>query len=89
VRKAIIGHAVDILLARGQVTRASDPTDARAKLVSLTPAGQELAKVVDRRFGELAAVVRRRTNRTQRAAMVELLTLMTENLQSFAAADFT
>jgi len=89
IRKAMIGHAIDVLLAAGYVTRVSDPGDGRAKLVSLTARGRELASTVDQRFGELAAVIRRRTTRAQRVAMVELLTLMTENLEEFAASDFS
>jgi MarR family transcriptional regulator for hemolysin len=84
LRKAFIGNTLDVLVAGGHVMRAADPTDARAKLVSLTDSGREIAADVDQRFGELAAVVRRRTTKAQRESLIELLEIIAENLEKFA-----
>jgi DNA-binding MarR family transcriptional regulator len=84
LRKAVIGNAVDVLVAGGYLARASDPADARAKIITLTESGVELARTVDEHFGELAAAVRRGTTRAQRRAVIETLTTISENLERFA-----
>jgi DNA-binding MarR family transcriptional regulator len=83
LRKAAAGIAIDLMVARGYIARVGDPDDGRAKLLSLTDHGKQLAPVVDQRFGELAAVVRRNTTREQRRAVVDLLGTMSANLETF------
>ena len=50
--KQSVGFLVDQLEAAGYVTREPDPRDARARLVTITPSGEQLieesAKAVDR-----------------------------------------
>jgi MarR family transcriptional regulator for hemolysin len=84
LRKAFIGNTLDVLVAGGQVARSADPTDARAKLITLTDSGREIAAEVDQRFGELAAAVRRRTTKAQREAVIEVLEIIAENMERFA-----
>jgi MarR family transcriptional regulator for hemolysin len=50
---ASIGRTIDRLVAMGMVERAEDPTDRRAWLVTLTPAGQALSARLE---GRLSAV---------------------------------
>lgn len=85
LRKTAIGAALDALIVRGHVDRISDPADGRAKLLSLTEKGGELARAVDRGFGELAAVSRQRTTKEQRKQLVTTLAIMRENLEELEA----
>ena len=48
VRQSVVSRQVCELEARGLVVRRPDPTDARAALVRLTPAGRELLDGVAR-----------------------------------------
>lgn len=50
-----LSRLVDRLIARGLVSRVPDPADARATLISLTPAGQELQHKVGRAHGVAVA----------------------------------
>lgn len=45
--RATIGELIRRLEARGLVERASDPRDARRKIVALTPAGRELVPAAE------------------------------------------
>jgi MarR family transcriptional regulator for hemolysin len=85
LRKTAIGAALDALVVRGYVHRISDPEDGRAKLLSLTAAGDELARAVDDGFGELAAVSRANTTQEQRRQLVGTLNTMRANLEELEA----
>lgn len=75
-----VTETVDGLERDGLVTRSDDPNDRRARIVSLTPAGQEAlataikvrAKAMDEIFGVLSPV--------ERAQFVSLLTTIRTNL---------
>jgi len=44
---------IDILVDRGLVTRSPDPADRRGKVLRLTPAGEEMATLAERRHRDL------------------------------------
>lgn len=63
-----MGELVDVLETRGYVTRESDPTDGRARLVCLTGRGQQLVR---RGLREIAAIEARWLRRFQDAGLSE------------------
>ncbi|EIV95021.1 MarR family winged helix-turn-helix transcriptional regulator [Frankia sp. QA3] len=64
---------VDGLESDGLVVRRSHPTDRRAVLLALTPAGREALAVGRRRRAETVAGFTRHLTGAQRAQLVELL----------------
>jgi DNA-binding MarR family transcriptional regulator len=55
---------IDVLVDRGLVTRAPDPNDRRAKVLRLTPAGEQMADLAARRHAEMVADMERQGAKT-------------------------
>jgi MarR family transcriptional regulator for hemolysin len=85
LRKAAIGEALDTLVRRKVISRKIDPSDARARLISLTERGKSLAAVVDHAFGELSMTTRLNVSPEQRREVVAILSIMRENLEALEA----
>ncbi len=75
-----VTETVDVLEREGLVTRTEDPNDRRARIVSLTDAGQEAcataAAVRTKTMNEIFGVL----SPTQRAQLVSLLSTVRTNL---------
>lgn len=76
VSKQTIGSIVDRLVAAGYVERVPDPDDARARLVRITPLGQQLVRITLPAVREVeqqwAAHLGPRRTRQLRAALTAL-----------------
>lgn len=69
---------VQDLAARGLVDRAEHPEDRRVKVVTITPAGRELAEQADRIQNE-PAVVLKRLSAEDLAALDRILQILVED----------
>jgi MarR family transcriptional regulator, lower aerobic nicotinate degradation pathway regulator len=65
--------ALNELTTRGFVSRFPDPTDARRNIVTLTPAGAEHLKVLDRLLGEVQDELLAPLSAPERAELARLL----------------
>lgn len=74
-----LSRLVDRLIVRGLVSRVPDPADARATLISLTPAGRTLQHKVGQAHG--VAVARSMTKALSREELELLETLTTKLAQ--------
>ncbi len=81
IGRAAIGSVVDRLEARDLVERRPDPDDRRVWLVSITPAGRELADRVADVDEVLRAELRRGIGREERQALAWVMTRLQQNLQ--------
>ena len=54
-RGATVTHMIQRLEEQGLVKRVADPADARARQVSLTPAGHKAAQLVEQTWNEIEA----------------------------------
>jgi MarR family 2-MHQ and catechol resistance regulon transcriptional repressor len=68
-----ITTAVDRLEARGLVTREAHPSDRRARIVRLTPAGEEQAAKVFAIHKAAMDLAASELSKTERATLIELL----------------
>jgi DNA-binding MarR family transcriptional regulator len=78
---------VDGLARRGLVTETRDPRDARRRLVALTPAGEEYARVLLRVLGRLNRELAARVPPTELAAVDAVLRAAITDPTIRAAAD--
>lgn len=76
--KSTTSRLTDGLERRGWVRRDSDPTDGRARLLSLTESGAEAAAGVVRRRGIRLAALLDRIDPDQHAAVIAALRVLTE-----------
>jgi DNA-binding MarR family transcriptional regulator len=72
-------EVVDALEAKGLASRAPDPTDRRATLVSLTDRGRELSAEARRLRGAASEELFQRLSKTDRAALGRILRKLTED----------
>jgi DNA-binding MarR family transcriptional regulator len=78
VTKQAASQLVDELVRKGYVTRAAHPTDARARLLALTPRGWACTRAADRAMAELmgqwSAVLGRRRLAALRQDLARVVT---------------
>lgn len=68
-----IVRLIDLLEAEGLVERREDPTDRRAKMLSLTPAGETMARQVEQIVGRLRNEILRGIPNDQLVTAFEVL----------------
>lgn len=68
-----VTHTVRSLEARGLVSRVRDPGHGRRQLVSLTPDGQEVARLLDGFMSEVHDAVFRDLTKDERRTLLALL----------------
>jgi DNA-binding MarR family transcriptional regulator len=72
-------EVVDALEAKGLASRAPDPTDRRATLVSLTDRGRQLSAEARRLRGAASEELFQRLSKTDREALGRILRKLTED----------
>ena len=86
IGRAAIGSVIDQLEARGLVDRTPNPADRRVWLVTITPAGVDLAARIGEVDAMLRAELRRGIGREERQALAWVMTRLQQNLQHAIAA---
>ncbi len=71
---------IDILVDRGLVTRAPDPSDRRGKVLRLTPAGEQMAALAEQRHRDLVEHMERQAAATD-------YTVLLRSIATFVAAN--
>ena len=79
-RGATVTHMIQRLEEQGLIKRIADPADARARQVSLTPAGREAASLVEQTWDELEKRIAAVMSPAQRWQLAELLGLVIAEL---------
>jgi MarR family transcriptional regulator for hemolysin len=78
--RAATGATVDLLERRGRVERQPDPSDRRAWLVTITPAGKDLVAPIGEIDRVLREKLRRDIPRSERQQLAKLLLRLQANL---------
>jgi len=78
--RAATGATVDLLERRGRVERQPDPSDRRAWLVTITPAGKDLVAPISEIDRVLREKLRRDIPRSERQQLAKLLLRLQANL---------
>ena len=86
-RGPTVTHMIQRLEEQGMVQRVSDPSDARARKVSLTPAGQKAAKLVEDTWTELEGRLASVLSPKQAEQLAELMELVIKALAETPAED--
>ncbi|MEA2333501.1 MAG: hypothetical protein QOH58_3639 [Thermoleophilaceae bacterium] len=71
----------DVLLARGWVSRVADPTDRRAVLISLTPAGRGALETKMEEYRRVREQIAASLDPQQRHVAIELLVRLAEVME--------
>lgn len=79
-RGATVTHMIQKLEEQGLVERVADPADGRARQVSLTPAGQKAARIVQETWDELEARLSAILSPEQAEELASLLDLVIDEL---------
>jgi MarR family transcriptional regulator, organic hydroperoxide resistance regulator len=77
-RPATLTSALDRLAGRGYVVREVDPADRRSFLISLTPAGQQVAGTVSAAMVELEQAALAGVSPAQRAGFLAVIDALSE-----------
>jgi MarR family transcriptional regulator for hemolysin len=72
---------IDVLVARGLVSRVEDPTDRRAVLISLTPAGGRALEAKLREYDAIRRRIAATLEPDERRAVAALLHRVTEVIE--------
>ena len=81
--KQTVGSIIDQLEAAGYVQRATDPEDARARLITITPRGQQLVEISLPVLREVEAIWRAHLGPSQTRQLKEALTALREITDPF------
>ena len=84
IGRASAGSAIDRLEARGLVARVADEVDRRVWLVTVTPAGREIADDIAAIDTDVRANLRRGISRQERQQLASLLVRLQANLVAAA-----
>jgi DNA-binding MarR family transcriptional regulator len=80
-----VTEAIDAMEAEGIVLRRADPSDRRAKVISLTPAGEKLLKKVEPLRERLSEQLLSVLSRQEQAQFAELLGKLNRRLDELEA----
>ena len=72
-RGATVTHMIQRLEEQGRVDRVADPADARARKVSLTPAGRKAASLVKQTWNEMEKTLAAALSARQAKQLADLL----------------
>ena len=86
IRGATVTHMIQSLEEQGMVQRVPDPADARARRVSLTPAGREAAAIVQQTWDELERRMSAVLTGPQARRLADLLAMVIDELAAQPAA---
>jgi DNA-binding MarR family transcriptional regulator len=72
---------IDVLVARDLVTRVMDPTDRRAVLISLTPAGRRALEAKMREYDGIRRQIAATLEPDERRVAADLMARITEVIE--------
>ncbi|MFP6655885.1 MAG: MarR family transcriptional regulator [Myxococcota bacterium] len=87
VGRAAMGSLIDSLERRHWIERLPNPKDRRVWLISITPAGEQVAKEITKIDERLRAELREGITRKERRELNQLLNRLRENISLVNSAD--